>query len=189
MVRRVHKWTPEERETIRLQYDGTREVAERLALQVGVSYYAVRGQARQMGLAKHHERSLWTEDEENLLEDLIGKFAPTTIAKRMKRSPASVVSKAKRMGLMRQFRDGWYTKSEAGEILGLNHLRLQRYIDSGVIKASSHYGSRPTAGGTTAWHIRREDLRDFIRSHAEELTGRNVDLFEIVEILVGVKTK
>jgi predicted DNA-binding ArsR family transcriptional regulator len=83
-------------------------------------------------------------------------------------------------------RDDWYTKKEVCEILGVDHKRVQSYIDNGLLTASYHNGHKPGKLGMAMWHIERKDLSSFIRKYCDEFTGRNVDLTQIVEILVGI---
>jgi len=105
----------------------------------------------------------------------------------MHRSINSVVVMSKRLGCSRRVRDGWFTKREVCEILGVDHKWVQRRIDSGVIKATYHFPDRrPAKIGYSCWHIEENDLRQFIRKYPQELTSRNVDLIMIVDILAGL---
>lgn len=79
----------------------------------------------------------------------------------------------------------WYTKKEVCEILGVGHKRVQSWIDDGQLKASWHHERKPSKHGLGAWHIEARDLKAFIRRYPEEI-GRNVDMIQIVEILVGL---
>ena len=55
------------------------------------------------------------------------------------------------------------------------------------IKASPHNDTIPTQAGKAAWHIGQNDLRDYIRRYPEDLTGHNIDVGQLVNVLVGVK--
>lgn len=186
-----HRWTEEEREIVRRDYDGTNASAARIAQQLGVTFYGVKGQVQRLGVAKRSMRNgyrrPWDEEQDAQLADLINRYSVTTVARRLRRTPASVVVRAKRLGLSRRYRDGWYTKREVCEILGMDHKWVQARIDAGHLKASWHHGNKPQRNVLAAWHINEKDLRKFIRRYPHDLNGRNVDLVQIVEILAGLE--
>jgi hypothetical protein len=141
-----------------------------------------------MGLLRRSDRArTWSVEEDQLLEQLIGNLPPTQIAKRLGRTVNAVVIRANRIGLSRQARDGWYTKREVCEILGMGHRWVQARIGCGALKAEPFDpDSTPSKTGQAHWRIDREDLRKFIRRYPDELNGWNVDLVQLVEILVGL---
>ena len=183
-----HKWTDDERDIVRRDYDGTNKTAYLIAIRLSyitgdkITFYAVKGQAAKMGIMQDKSPD-WTDSEIKILTEMIYQYSPIAIAKRLHRSLNAVVVKSKRLGLKRRFRDGWYTKKEVCEILGVDHHKVQKWIDSGDLKAQWHTGVKPTQNGGACWHIGDWALRDFIIKHSFELIGRNVDLFQIVEIL------
>ena len=181
-----HKWTEEERQIVRRDYQGTKESARRIADRLGVSPFGVRGQIQTMGISFHPDMKRWTPKEEELLGELITKYAPHVVARKMKRNINSIIVKSKRLGYSRRVRDGWYTKQEACNILGVDHHWVQSRIDCGALKASWHNGVKPQQSGGACWHILEEDLRDFIRRYPDELHGRNIDIVQIVDLLVGI---
>jgi hypothetical protein len=182
-----HKWTDEEREIVRRDYKGTHASNREIARMLGVTEYQVRGQASRMGLGKRTDRRPWDPDQDERLRALIPCYSVNYIANLMHRSVNSVVVRSKRLGLHRRNHDGWYTKLEVCEILGVDHHWVQRRIDSGALKATYHNGRRPSQRGMAMWHISEHALRSFIRRYPEELNGRNVDLIQIVEILGGIR--
>jgi len=181
-----HKWTEEERQIVRRDYQGTNASAQQLTGKLGVSLNAVKGQAQKMGISFRPDMKRWTPKEEEELVELIARFAPHVIARRMKRTINSVVVKAKRLGLSRMARDGWFVKAEVCEILGVDHRWVQTRIDSGSLKASWHNGCKPQQNGGACWHITEDDLRIFVRKYPEELHGRNLDIIQVVELLAGI---
>lgn len=186
-----HRWTEEERDIIRREYAQTHEskrrIAAKLSLMTGerITANGVAGQIQRMGIAKSTSRRPWTPEEDETLRELIHRFATITIAKRMKRSLNAVEVRAKRLGIKRRYRDGWYTKREVAEILGVDHKKVRAWMDAGKIKASYHHGHKPQKNGSGAWHFAEKDLASFIRCYPDELNGRNVDLIAIVDILTG----
>lgn len=182
-MRHFHKWTEEEKEIVRRDYRGTNQSTQRIAGNLGVTFFAVKGQAANMGIMRDKSPD-WTENEIRILTDMINEVPPLTIARRLNRSVNAVVVKSKRLGLKRRYRNGWYVKAEVTEICGVGHKKVQRWIDKGWLKASWHTGNKPQKAGMSVWHISEADFRDFIINHHSELQGRNVDLFQIINLLL-----
>ena len=178
-----HVWTEAEREYVRCHYGGTKPSAALIAQHLGVTQHAVMGQVQKLGLARRTARR-WTTEEKERLRDLMGKYAPGTVAKKLNRSISSVVVMASRTGVSRHLREDWYTKQETSAILGQDHHWVQRLIDEGKLQAAYHYGADAPERGMR--HIKRNALRRFIRMYPEELQGRNVDMVQLVEILAGI---
>jgi len=181
-----HKWTEEEREYVRVHYAHTHASRRAIAHTLGVTEFGVAGQLSKMGICKRTDRHPWTPREDKKLEELLPCYCVGKVAKMMHRSLNSVVLRAKRLGLHRRNHYGWYTKKEVGEILGVDHHWVQRRIDSGELKATYHNGHKPSNKGSAMWHIGEKDLKAFIRRYPADLNGRNVDIMQIVEVLVGV---
>jgi len=185
-----HKWTDEERAIVRREYDGTdqksKQIAGKLSYITGdkITFFAVKGQAARMGIMQDKSPD-WTEREVEILSEMITMHAPITIAKRLKRSLNAVVVKSKRLKLSRRARDGWFTKKEVCEIMGVDHKKIQGYIDRGDLKASYHTEVKPKQNGGACWHIKQVDFIDFIKTNSNDFLGRNVDLVMIVWLLDG----
>jgi len=177
-----HKWTDEEREIVRRDYKGTNASAQEIAGRLGVTLFAVKGQVALLGI-QQQKSPPWTQHELAQLEELIHRYSVVEIAKILHRSPNAVKIKATRMKLNLRSRDSWFTKKEVCEICGVDHKKVQQWIDSGALKASWHYGTRPSKLGLASWHIEARDLRLFIIKHSGELLGRNVDIQQIVWLL------
>ena len=185
MTRKMHQWTDEERDYVRLNYRHTHESSRRIGRRLGVSEFAVRGQVAKLGLTRIKTR-FWSPGEESRLEKLALTHNVNTISNLMKRSTTSIVLQMRRMGLSRRDRLGWYTKREACEMLGVDHKWIQARIDSGQLPASYHNGRRPSQNGSALWHIEQADLREFVRRYPQEFQGRNVDMIGLVDLLAGM---
>ena len=182
------KWQDEDRDIIRRGYRHNRESVERLMVQFGVSRQSILGQVAYMGLARKDLRKPWSDEEKERLRELIPTYCPRRVALKMHRSINSVVVMSKRLKVYRRHRNGWYTKREVMEICGVDHRVVQSWMDNGSLPASPHYDdSKPGQKGGSAWHINEGDLAHFIRKYPEELHGRNMDIIQIVEILVGLE--
>lgn len=188
MAKHWHQWTEDQEDIVRRDYKGThasaRAIAENIGL--GITEFQVRRKAYTMGLAKKTDRRPWDPEQDDMLRELMPRYSVNYVSKVMRRSINSVVVRAKRLGLHLRNHDGWYTKKEVGEILGVEHRWVQRRIDSGILKATYHNGRRPTNHGSAMWHIEEKDLCRFIRRYPQDLEGRNVDIITIVEILAGI---
>jgi len=178
-----HKWTDEERAIVRRDYKGTNASARAIAAALGVTFAAVKGQAAQLGILQQKSPP-WTPQELNTLENLIHRYSLRQIAKKLHRSKNAIKVKATRLKLNIRLRDEWYTKQEVCEICGVDHKKVQQWIDSGALTASWHYGTKPCQAGMSSWHIEAKDLRTFIIKYCGELLGRNVDIQQIVWLLV-----
>ena len=181
-----HKWTDEERLIVRRDYRGTNASAQQIAQRLGVSFYGVKGLIQKMGISFRPDMRRWTGKEEELLAELITRYPPHLVAKRLKRGVTSVIVKSKKLGLSRRARDDWYTKNEVAGILGVAHHWVQKRIENGALRATWHNGVKPQKNGGARWHIAQEDLHNFIRRYPHELSGRNVDMVQVVEILAGI---
>lgn len=183
-----HRWTPQEQDVIRRDYRGNWESLEQIAGNLRVTPYAVKGQVSKLGLARQDKGRRWTLDEDEYLRSHITKRPVAWIAKQMHRSVNAVSIRAQRLGLTRRCRDGWYAKTDVMAILGVDHHWVQKRIDSGKMIAVSHFpGNTPGQTGLCPWHITETSLRDYIITYPEELTGRNVDVMAIVDILTAEK--
>ena len=178
-----HRWTDEERSIVTRDYDGTNKTSQRIADNLGVTLYAVKGQAAKLGIMQQKSPD-WTEKELEKLAELIHQYSITQVAKRLNRSANAVKIKATRLKLGLRSRDGWFTKREVSEICGVDHKKVQSWIDNRILKASYHNGVRPQKNGMCMWHIKEADLRDFIINNSGQLLGRNIDIQQIVWLLV-----
>jgi len=184
-----HSWTEEEDCEVRRGYDGTRRSGEVLARNLGLTYDQVKGRVQALGVARVTHRA-WTPAEDAQLAALLDKGRTcVAIGRILGRSENSIKIRAQRHHRFRfGVRNGWYTKKDACEILGVDHRWLQARIDNGALKAKPHFeGDAPQKNGQHPWHIEEEDLAEFIRTYPQELQGRNVDLVAIVDLLAGLK--
>jgi hypothetical protein len=177
-----HQWTEEERQIVRRDYKGTNASAEAIARELGLTKWGVKGQAAKLGILQQKSPP-WRAEELEQLKKEIHRRPIGEIAKKLHRSANAVKIKATRLKLKRRVREGWYTKKDVCEICGVDHKMVQGWIDSGELKATSHYGKRPSKLGMSSWHIEAADLREFIIYYCERLLGRNVDIQQIVWLL------
>jgi hypothetical protein len=169
-----------------MEYKQTHRSAMECGISLGIPWGQVRSRIAVLGLQKRTHRinkRYWTVEEDRKLEELIHCYSLVTIARKLNRSINSVKIRATRLKFCLRSREGWYTKAEVCEILGVDHKRVQSYIDTRQLKASYHNGHKPGKTGLAMWHIDESDLRDFLKRYCHEFNGRNVDLTQIVYLL------
>lgn len=181
-------WTDDELDIVRQGYRGTNASARELGRRLGRSVWSVKGAVQKLGITHTKPRN-WTEDEDERLIELMGRYSAPQVAKRMHRSVNAVILRSRRLGFSRRTRDGWYTAKDCYTMLGIDHHVLRRYIDSGELKARSHFdGPLGTGVGQQQYQVEEAQLRRFIIAHCYDLVGRNVDLPGIVYVLTGTET-
>jgi len=184
-----HKWTEDEEDIVRQQYKGNHQSQKDIAdylnyagAQPPISQFAVQGRVNKLGLGQRENRR-WSESEMNRLREWTGRIRPEEVAVRLKRGIVSVIVKQKKMGLSLRAKDGWYTKKDVAEMLGVEHKKVQRWMDDGYLKAVP-YRVMPQKNGGGQWYIEEKDLRCFLLHYPQELVGRNLDVVQIFDILV-----
>jgi DNA-binding CsgD family transcriptional regulator len=176
------KYTEPELDIIRQYYDSScvtnlfiKDVIKR---QTGIdrSVVAIRHIARKLGLARH-QQSRWTDIEVTELLELVGKHTINEISRIIGRSRHAVSNKISDLKLSTKNREDWYTKKDIEYILGVNKDTITNWINLGKLKYYKH------GENGQVYHIKSKNLRDFILKYPMELTGRNVDLLQIINIL------
>ena len=184
-----HHWNEREDDVLRLEYKQTHRSAMEIAVSLNIPWGQVRARCSYLGICKRTGRiakRYWTREDDARLKELIHTHALATIGNIMGRSTFSIKVRATRLKLGLRSRDGWYTKKEVCEILGVDRKRVQSYIDARQLKASYHNRSKPGKEGMAMWHIDEADLSMFIRKYCHEFNGRNIDLVQIVDLMVGI---
>ena len=132
--RTSHKyiWLPQHDAFMRAHYHGglhqRGRVISALMRQTGFPRWYIKRQACRLGLTMRPDRRPWTQQELDTLNDLLGKVSTATIAKRLRRTEASVVMKIKGLGHSRRVREG-YTMRDLEECLG-------EYLEKRIIQSS-----------------------------------------------------
>lgn len=177
---KVHSWTEEEDSILRENYRQTIASAQSIAAKLNLTMSQVQLRCALLGLSKRTKRlfgKYWSPDEDKVLVELWNRVSLYRISAILHRSVQAVKLRGIRLALPRRtIRDGWYTKTEVSEILGINDRRVQSYIDAKQLKATIYSGK--------TWYVERNDLRSFMCKYAIEFQGRNIDLYQWVEILV-----
>jgi excisionase family DNA binding protein len=179
-------WQEPELDILQKYYDGSRESVSKISKIIkdtcGVERtgYSVRHKAGNVGLTRTNGSIRWTEDQEAQLVSLVGVLPTRKIATKLGRSLRSIYQKCDELKLSNRQRNDWYTGKEVCEILGVAMCTVNRWISDKKLKAKPHDGNR------FLYHIERRDLKMFIKTYPSELTGRNIDIMQFVEILCGL---
>jgi len=180
-------WRPEYDEYLKAHYYGGLnrrfQVLNRMIRETGLPRWYIKRRAARLGLTMHQDRRPWTAAEEEIIERLVGKVSALTIAKRLKRSEASVALKIKRMGLSRRVRNG-YTMRDLEECLGEGHKKIQRWIENGWLRDRLQGTHRHNGNGRDIHRFREADILDFIRRHPEELNLGKVDSIWFLDLVL-----
>ena len=131
----------------------------------------------------HQERRPWTAAEAEIIERLLGKVSALTIAKRLKRTEASVVLKIKRMGLSRRVRNG-YTMRDLEECLGEDHHKIQRWIENGWLRDHLQGTRRHDGNGRDIHRFREKEILEFLPRHPEEINLGKVDAIWFLDLVL-----
>ena len=168
-----------------------------LAARLGRSVSSLQFKAAKLGLKEPLSCRQWTPQENEFLREMVGRIPAREIARRTGRTETAVKARAVRIGASWRERDGWYTAGEVARILGADPHWVGARIGDGTLRASPVSKTIPRKaaeiqrkmgkGGPNTWRIERKDLRDFLMSYPHELSGRNVDIIQIVEILAGLE--
>lgn len=97
----------------------------------------------------HRHRRRWSRDEDDLLEDLLGRQSTEAIARRMGRTMQAIWARASSLRLSPYSADGRYTASEIARILDVPANTVLLWCGRGYV--SAHRVGRRGRGG--AWRI------------------------------------
>lgn len=163
-------WTPEKKEILISRYCHNKNLDEKLAAELGVTYRALQKQGIYLGLSSKRELRLWTTSENNFLENNYLSMPMPLIAVKLNRSYQSVASRCKTLKMLKTImeRGDIYTVHDATYILGLSRFNLLTYARSGALKG--------TKGAGDIWYFKRTDLKTFCKKYTRELEGHNVNL-------------
>ena len=183
---RKHTWTVEDEAYLRREYDCDGQSADRIASHIGVTANAVRTRAKKLGIARRHY--FYTDEELDYIRENYNRMTTAKIARKLGRGVSSIRQMAYNMQIQKRDRDGWFTKQEVGEILGVDNSWIDRRIKGGCELEMKRFNSEdaPRHVGYNPWYITEKALRKFIRTYTNELIGRKIDVVMVVDILAGI---
>lgn len=143
--------------------------------------------AMRLGLLPERKRTVWTAEEDALLESLSGRTAETIArifkAKGFARSPRAIYVRLYKKGLDNSDPDT-HTASDLARLFGISRNVIDRWLTKGWLKAERGRLS-PRPGNPVFWRIRRENVKRFVRDYPGEIDLRKVDSYWFIELLAG----
>jgi hypothetical protein len=184
---RKYVWRPEYEAYLKAHYYGGLnrrfQVLNRMIRETGLPRWYIKRRAASLGLTLHPDRRAWTREEEQILENLLGKVSAMTIAKRLKRTEASVALKIKRLGWSRAVREG-YTMRDLESCLGEDHHKIQQWIAWGWLRDRLQGTQRRDGNGRDIHRFREKDILAFIRSHPQEINLGKVEACWFLDLVL-----
>lgn len=179
IYKEIHRpWTEDDVEILRTNYNGKVPDIMALAGRLRRTFWSVEGKAGSLGMTRI-KRHFWTEKELEFLRENTGKYNVRKIANLLHRSENAIILQMKTMKLHRKNRNGWYTTTEAAEIIGCSRQKITWLIRDNKLHAVPHYDSEHSV-----LEITREALKKFICKYPAELQGRPVDIVQLIDVLV-----
>ena len=161
------------------------QVLNRMVRETGLPRWYIKKRAARLGLTMHQDKRPWTAAEEEIIERLVGKVGALTIAKRLKRTEASVVLKIKRMGVSRRVSvSGGYTMRDLEQCLGEDHRKIQKWIEKRWLRDRLQGTRRHDGNGQDIHRFREKDILDFVRHHPEELSVARCDGLWLLDLIL-----
>jgi hypothetical protein len=174
----IHRpWTENDIETLRINYNGNVRDITDLAGRMNRTFYSLEAKAGSLGLTRVR-RKFWDKDDIEFLRENTGRHSVRKLSEMMKRSANAIVLQMKTLGLHRKNRNGWYTTTEAAEIMGCSKQKIAWLIRDKKLFAKPHYDTEHSV-----LEITRKAMRRFICTYPAELQGRNVDMVQLIDVL------
>lgn len=168
---------------LRLAYVGNvREVSanlKRIAARTGISTHRLKDEGRRKGWRTTRDRRPWTPFELTHLQELLGSFSVSQIARKLRRSITSCNVRISRLKLSRRLSEG-YNVSDLCEVFGLAHTRIERWISRGLL-------GEPEGRGGHGGNIRfsTEAVALFVRRYPDLYDLGRVDQNQFKQIVFG----
>jgi hypothetical protein len=182
MSAKKYFWTPDQDEIIRKRYDSRTQTITQLAERFNFPRWVICRRAAELGVARCKE-PFWSTADEAFLERNYPKRSIRFIAKKLGRTLTAVALKKKRLGITKTMEG--YTLRGVCEGLGVDHHKVERWIRMGWLKVRGRGVDRPQGDYKYFTETR---LRNFIRSHPDEIDLRRVDRLWFIDLLAGIKT-
>lgn len=168
-TRRVYHWTPAMDDQIAQAYKSaaTRKhltsSITRLSAAYGFPRISIMRRASDTGLQFVQSRA-WSSMELSFLEDNAGSIGIKKLARQLRRSEASVLTKIFRLGISSKLNEG-YTQKGLASMVGVSTYQVSAWIRRGLLALSDDIADR----------ITHESVRHFVVYHIEEYSLRRVE--------------
>ena len=180
-------WQPQYDDYLKAHYYGGLirrfQVLTRMIRETRLPRWYIKKRAARLGLTMHPDKRPWTAAEQEILERLLGRVSALTIARRLKRTEASVVLKIKRLGVSRRVRNG-YTMRDLEECLGESHHKIQRWVANGWLRDRLQGTRRHDGNGRDIHRFQEKEILGFIRNHPLEINLGRVDAVWFLDMIL-----
>jgi len=177
--RRRYSWTEELDSLLERGYRAglteRRTAIDRIESITGWPRQACWDRARKLGFSQGSNARRWSASEESILLRYAGSRSVHLLALQLERTEKSIREKLARMrigsrqGVSARVTDG-HTKSELAQFLGRSPLTIQRWIDSGYLRAKHEGRQRQD----DSLRITDEDFRSFWKKRPWEVPFRTL---------------
>lgn len=156
----------------------------------GLPRWWVTKRATAFGLVMPHRKEPdWTAAEVSLMSKvpLHDPDRCATIFREhgFRRSPTSIMVKAKRLSLSRRATREEMSATKVAKFLGVDGKTVTRWILEWGLPAKKRDDRRLAQQGGSSWDIKPADLRRFVIDHLEHVDLRKVDKFAFVQLISG----
>jgi hypothetical protein len=133
----------------------------------------------------------WTAEEEEWLAENYPRKGYVALQNGLKRinggilrTPCAIILKKKRLGINK--RSDGLTMRMMEDLFGVDHHRVERWMNLGMLTAKRKGTDRTEANGGDMWHFEPKILRAFVINHPEEVDLRRVEPLNFINLLAGL---
>ena len=173
--------TEERAEILRREYDSKNR--REFAVRWGVPAWVITRWAQSLGVSRTKEPP-WTPDQVELLERRLSTWGWRRLAKATGRTVFAVKLKAKRLQLRKMHTEGM-TAQMLALSFGVDSHVVLRWIRHGWLRARFRNTDRTPQQGGDAYYLTDRAIRQFIKSHPEEIDFRRVDKLWFIDLAFG----
>ena len=177
--RTPNRWTPEDDDRLRHTYSlPSKPALEQLATTLGRSRNAIKQRASRLGCSTPRKTRHWTPEEERFLLHHSGTLRLPLLAKRLKRSCASIAKKCQALQLRTRHHEG-YTLHDLTICFGTSEHTIREWVRQGKL----HVDYRGTSRTNDAWAVTDDALLRFIEHHPMAFRLQSVDQLWFLDLL------
>jgi len=174
-------WTEAEIEYLKASW-GKQTLTE-IAKYLGRSAASAKNKAVLLGLTRK-KPPRWTEEETVFLRNNWGKLSLRQLAKRLNRTEHGILVRAKRLKLGPLQDKSKFCKREVCELLGVDHRKVERWIEAGLLKASIAKTKRTGVKCLKITEIAPSELERFLKENPDLWDSRKAG-----DIMAAIREK
>lgn len=176
---RACPWTAEDDRLLREGYNAPHGASlTTLAATLRRSRNAIKQRASRLGLSTPRTTRQWTPEEERFLLHQSGTLRLPLLAKRLKRSCASIAKKCQALHLRTRHHEG-YTLSDLTSCFGTSEHTIREWVRQGKLQVEY----RGTSRAHDAWAVTDDALLHFIEHYPMAFRLKSVDQLWFLDLL------